>query len=86
MPEKPESLKDVFENLKKDGTFKSFLTYEELQARREQEDIERGKFELEPAKNPQKKTFSERYPDIKDEKDKEDFIFAMGLDQDGEPL
>ena len=85
MPEKPESLKDVFENLKKDGILKSPLTYEGLQSQREQEDIERGKFEpkIILVKNPQKKPLSQRMQEegeFKNEQEKSDFDFVFGID------
>ena len=59
MPEKPNSLQDIFENMKAKGLIKFLGNYSEWQAQGEQEDIERGKFEPEQAKNPQKKSLAD---------------------------
>ena len=72
----------MFENPKNWEELKSNVS-EILKKNKAGKDIERGEFEPEPAKNPQKKPLSQRMQEegeFKDEQEKSDFDFIFGID------
>ena len=72
----------MFENPKNWEELKSNVS-EILKKNKAGEEIERGKFEPEQAKNPPKKPLSQRMQEegeFKDEQEKSDFDFIFGID------